>query len=451
MVHYPQKLLGILQDKFSVRYQEGKAKVQTLKRSVITTKALLATTPDVIGIGGRRKYAVLFQNNMELRATGGFIGSFAILNFENGKLYDMPIFDVYDADGQLKGHVEPPRPIKDILGEANWYLRDSNFDPDFPTSARRAEWFIKKTLNQELDGTIAINVSTLASLLSATGPLQVPDYDETISADNLYERAQFHAEVNFFPGSTQKKEFISTVAASLFARLPELGTGEGIKLITALSNSVQEKNTLVSLLSPSTNHVFETLGWNGQISDLPCPTTQDCHKDYLMVVDSNFGVNKANYFIRRNIEQVITFDKNLAVSHSLRLKYQNTSTSTAWPAGVYKNYQRVYLPVGTTITGVKLDGKLLESNDYLISQEHNKFVIAYLVTVPINTTVLVELDYTTPQLSGSQELLYTWFWQKQPGTSSDDSLTVYLNFPLYLQPIVVSPKSEHCPNNSNST
>lgn len=98
---------------------------------------------------------------MELRSTGGFIGSFAVLSFENGKLYDMPIYDVYDADGQLKGHVEPPKPIKNILGEANWYLRDSNFDPDFPTSARRAEWFMKKTLNLDLDGTIAVNVNTL--------------------------------------------------------------------------------------------------------------------------------------------------------------------------------------------------------------------------------------------------------------------------------------------------
>jgi hypothetical protein len=452
----PAEPPGVLPDKHTARYLEAKAQLQKLRISVTTTKALLATAPDVIGLGGRRKYGVLFQNNMELRPTGGFIGSFAILSFENGKLYDMPIYDVYDADGQLKGHVEPPAPIKDILGEANWYLRDSNFDPDFPTSARRAEWFIKKSLNQDLDGTIAINVNTLVGVLKATGPLQVPDYNETITDSNLYERAQFHAEVNFFPGSTQKKEFLSTVANTLFAKLPQLGAGEGLKLVAALGDSVQQKDTLISLLNPTTEHVFETLGWNGKLNDLPCPSTSSCHKDYAMVVDSNFGVNKANYFIKRDLEEVITFDKNLAVNHVLRLNYHNTSTSTAWPAGAYKNYQRLYLPPGANLSRVKVGETTLTDKDYVISTEHNKVIIAYLVTVPISSTVVVEVEYSTPQLSQENDLLYTWYWQKQPGTSASDKLVVYLNYPLFLKPVVISPQSELAPqqlkfNLSNDT
>jgi len=441
----PSEVPAIIPLRYNSYYSEAKTRLGKLKRSVTTTKALLATAPDVIGIGGRRKYAVLFQNNMELRATGGFIGSFAILSFENGKLYDMPIYDVYDADGQLKGHVEPPAAIKDILGEANWYLRDSNFDPDFPTSARRAEWFIKKSLNQDLDGTIAVNVNTLVSLLRAVGPIVVADYNETISGDNLYERAQFHAEVNFFPGSTQKKEFLSTVANSLFAALPTLGGNLGLKAVEALSNTVEEKDTLVSLTSQATEHIFQTFGWNGQVSDLPCPTSLTCHKDYAMVVDSNFGVNKANYFIKRNIEEVITFDKNLAVSHVLRVSYHNTSTSTAWPAGTYKNYQRLYLPVGSNITGITVGDKQLTSKEYAIASEHGKLVVSYLVLVPVNDKTEVVVEYSMPQLPQETELLYTWYWQKQPGTSSDDKVTVYLNYPMYLKPAVISPQSELAP------
>lgn len=429
----PQDPPTIIPLKYQGNYQQTKAKLAVLKRSILATKALLSTAPDIIGLGGRRKYAVLFQNNMELRATGGFIGSFAILNFENGKLYDTPIYDVYDADGQLKGHVEPPLAIKEILGEANWYLRDSNFDPDFETSARRAEWFIKKSLNQDLGGTIAINVNTLVSLLRATGPLEIPDYNETITEENLYERAQFHAEVNFFPGSTQKKEFLSTVGNAIFAKLSTLRGGEGLKLASALSDSIQEKNTLISLINGPTNHVFQTLGWNGELSDSP---------DYTMVVDSNFGVNKANYFVKRNLEEVITIDKNLAINHVLRLNYHNTSTSTAWPAGVYKNYQRIYLPTGANISKVTVGGNQLEPKDYTITSEHSKLVIAYLVQVQVDSKIVVEIEYTTPQLPQASELLYTWYWQKQPGTSGDDNLSVYLNYPMYLKPAIISPPAE---------
>ncbi len=437
----PAERPGIISASYSDSYKNIKAKISALKRTITTSRAVLASTPDIIGLGGRRKYAVLFQNNMELRSTGGFIGSFAVLSFENGKLYDMPIYDVYDADGQLKGHVEPPKPIKDILGEANWYLRDSNFDPDFPTSARRSEWFMKKTLNLDLDGTIAVNVNTLSSLLSATGPLKIADYDETITEGNLYERAQFHAEVNFFPGSTQKKEFLSTVANTLFAKLPELEGGQGMQLLNALTSSVEEKNTLISLVNPTSDQIFETLGWNGKINDLPCPSTLGCYKDYAMVVDNNFGVNKANYFVKRNIEAVITLEKNLTVSHTLRIAYENTSTSTAWPAGAYKNYQRLYLPEGSSIATIKIDGKTLESKDYTLSTEHNKTVVAYLFTVPISSKSLVEVAYTTPQIPSGEAPLYTWYFQKQSGTASKDDLTVYLNYPMYLRPAVVSPSS----------
>lgn len=436
---------SLIPTRYQDNYLQAKARLTEVKRTVITAKAILSTAPDLIGLGGRRKYGVLFQNNMELRATGGFIGSFGIMSFENGKLYDLAIFDVYDADGQLKGHVEPPAPIKNILGEANWYLRDSNFDPDFPTSARRAEWFIKKSINQDLDGIIAVNVNTLATLLAATGPLEVPDYNETITAGNLYERAQFHAEVNFFPGSTQKKEFLSTVADALFAKLPELKEGEGLKIVEAITTSIEEKDSLISLLNPASDHVFETLGWNGALADFPCPSSGNCHKDYAMVVDSNFGVNKANYFVKRDLEEVITFDKNLSVSHTLRLRYQNTSTSNAWPAGSYKNYQRLYLPLGSTISSIKLGDKLLSASDYTLSEEHGKAVVAYLLTVQTSSSLVVEVSYTTPQLPQENELLYTWYWQKQPGTSSNDNLTVYLNYPLYLKPQVVSPTAQVAP------
>lgn len=438
----PDTTPGLIPGRYASAYQSGRGALTKLQRTVGMTRSLLSTAPDLIGLGGRKKYGVLFQNNMELRATGGFIGSFAVLSFENGKLYDMPVYDVYAADGQLKGHVEPPPPIKDILGEANWYLRDSNFDPDFPTSARRAEWFIKKTLNLDLDGTVGIDVNTLSALLQATGPLSISDYNETITADNLYERTQFHAEVNFFPGSTQKKEFLSSVGDALFAKLPSLGGGEGLKLATALGDSIDAKDTLISLVSPSSERVFSTLNWNGQITDLPCPVSTNCQKDYLMVVDDNFGVNKANYFVKRAIEEVITLNKDFSADHTLKLHYTNTSTSSSWPAGAYKNYSRLYLPAGTTLNSLQVGDKILDAKSYTLTLEHNKTVIGFLVNVPIASSLDVVATYqTAPTVSVTTGPTYTWYWQKQPGTGNDP-ITLLLNYPMYLHPQVISPQAD---------
>src|SRR5574340_1269627 len=133
---------------------------------------------------------VLFQTNMELRPTGGFIGSFGLLTFDNGRMSELNVSDVYSADGQLKGHIDPPAPIHDYLGEANWWFRDSNWDPDFPTSAKRAEWFLDKEIDQKVDGVFAIDLGLIKDALRLTGPIFLADYNMDVTSDNLYEKTQ---------------------------------------------------------------------------------------------------------------------------------------------------------------------------------------------------------------------------------------------------------------------
>ncbi len=441
---------SIIPERMHSTWQNLKLTLQTLRTSTLSAKALFATAPDLLGVGDRRKYLVLFQNNMELRPTGGFIGSFAVMSFENGKLYDMPIYDVYSADGQLKGHIEPPSELKEYLGEANWYLRDSNWDPDFPTSARRAEWFLDKTLGQVVHGTVAINVYTLASLLEALGSVTLPDYDEEITASNIFERAQYHSEVNFFPGSTQKKEFISSVADALFNQLTSLTPKQALPVAQALAKGIDEKNTLLAIDSPATNHTFSTLGWNGELRNPACPDLGgpaspgiggNCYSDYAMLVDANLGVNKANYFLRRALELAITLDKDLTPSYLLSVSYQNTSTSSSWPAGVYKSYSRLYLPSDSVIDSVSIDGKELPESDIKLTAQHNRLVVGYLMSAPINSTTSVEVRYRRSTKLSKNSPTYSFYWQKQPGTAGDP-LTIYLNHPLYLDPVVVSPQAE---------
>ena len=164
--------------------------------------------PDMFGFNGSKTYLVLFQNNMELRPGGGFIGSYAILNLSKGKIGSFKIYDVYDADGQLKGHVEPPYPIRRYLPSIHWYLRDSNFNVDFSKGAVASAVFLNSEMQQAVDGVIGVDLSFVKNLLSVVGPVEVADYNQTVNADNFFQVAKAHAEDNFFPGSTQKKDFL---------------------------------------------------------------------------------------------------------------------------------------------------------------------------------------------------------------------------------------------------
>ena len=111
--------LGILQGRLSSgwqwlpgRFREkigGYEEIIKEKRQIVEElDKLMPILPEFLGLDGKkREYMVLFQNENELRASGGFIGSYGILSVEDGKWRGLEVNDVYQADGQLKGHVEP--------------------------------------------------------------------------------------------------------------------------------------------------------------------------------------------------------------------------------------------------------------------------------------------------------------------------------------------------------
>ena len=245
--------------------------------------------PEVIGLQGRREYLVLFQNNNELRPTGGFIGSFGLLTFENGRISDWNVEDVYNADGRLKGYVEPPETLKPFLIELSpgsnpsWGLRDSNWDPDFPTSAVLAEWFLSKELEKEVQGVLAIDLTAASSLITSFGGIYLPDSNVTLTPENLSEYTKKHEET-FFPGSTQKKDFLTELFSQLVEKLIHLEPNQMLKVTEALGRALEEKHMLLYFNETSLQDTVQQLGWDGGM--------RAYDYDYLSVIDSNVGANK---------------------------------------------------------------------------------------------------------------------------------------------------------------
>ena len=132
-------------------------KLALLRTVFGTINKLLLLYKEGGGFSGTQSYLVLFQNSMELRPTGGFVGSVGKLTMVDGLVADFTIFDVYELDGQLRGHVDPPDPIRTLLSQEHWYLRDSNWDPDFFESGQRAAWFYEKETGQSVDGVISVH------------------------------------------------------------------------------------------------------------------------------------------------------------------------------------------------------------------------------------------------------------------------------------------------------
>src|SRR3990167_4553646 len=86
--------------------------------------SILARSP----FSGEKRYLILLQNQMELRPTGGFLGSYAVAKIKNGKLVDVSVQDIYEPDGRVTEHIEPPEPIQEAFQLGTLRLRDANWD-----------------------------------------------------------------------------------------------------------------------------------------------------------------------------------------------------------------------------------------------------------------------------------------------------------------------------------
>ncbi len=126
--------------------------------------------------GVQRTYLVLLQNNYELRPGGGFLGQYAIVKVKDGQVLSTFVEDANLLDQRILVKITPPYPLTRKLQLKRWKMRDSNFSPDFPTNAAKAEYFYRLAGGgQKFDGVIAINANVLDHALAITGPITPPD------------------------------------------------------------------------------------------------------------------------------------------------------------------------------------------------------------------------------------------------------------------------------------
>ena len=397
--------------------------------------------PSIFGFDKEKNYLVLFQNNMELRPGGGFIGSYGILKLNKGKISDFSIHDVHDADRELRGHVEPPFALRRHLPTNHWYLRDSNFDVDFLQSASSSANFLNVETGEKVAGAIGVDVSFVKNILHAIGPVYVLTYRQTVDENNLYILTQSHAEKNFFPGSTQKKDFLR----SLYKAILEKISNENISyfsLAQAISDSLIQKH-LIFAFNNNTQKIFTVNGWSSSLWD-EREKSKNSINDFLGVSEANLGVNKVNYFIKRNVSQKVQIGENGNVSEELTVSYKNTSSS--WPGGDYKNYLRAILPKNTALSEISIndvpqsivdaitDPLIYEAKNFKAPiglevekvEENNKTIYGFLVNVPMGEIVKVKLKYTIAgNVSGLNTFSYNLKFFKQPGVD-------YLPYSFYL-------------------
>ncbi len=410
-----------------------KGKLSLYSDLVEKGRASAILLPEIVAIDGVKSYLILLQNNNELRPTGGFIGSYAQISFEGGKLKKIDVNDIYAIDGQLNLHVEPPKEIKEDLGQNSWYLRDSNWEADFPTSARQAEWFFTKETGQRVSGVVALDIASMEKLLEAVGPLDLPDYSEKITPDNLFEKSITHAENSFFAGSQAKKNFLSALTNGLFNKIFFLPKPNWPGIVKALGDSLESKHMSIFLDDPKLFSYLISQNWAGV---LPRQSSGESEKfeDFLAPVEANLGANKSNYYLDRSYNLETVIGKEGDVKHRLKINYVNKSPSNTWPAGVYKNRMRIYLPFGAKLTRV-LWGETNITKDVSAFVDYGRSGFSMLLQLEARETKALIIDYEVlGNINFTKEIgVYKLNVVKQAGTLQDPFVW-RLTYPLNYKP-----------------
>lgn len=384
-------------------------------------KQILPHTHSLLAKNSEKTYLLLFANNMELRPGGGFIGSFGLLRVKDYTIEEIKVYDVYDADGQLVAHVEPPDAIRRYLNQPNWFLRDSAFSPDLLENYAQAKYFLEKEMGfKSFSGAFLITTSAVQNMLAAFPELYLPDFNEKVNQKNFYLKTQYYSEKNFFPGSIQKKNFLGSLTKTILLELENASPGE---LAKALKKSLDEKQIALYFDDPKLQKVMDLFYWSGRTIQPKCTDeAQNCLSGYIFPIDANLGLNKVNFFVTRHMELKITFDEQGKIHNTFSIQFNNDSADV-FPGGTYRNFFQFYLPKNITLKNISKDGVLIED----FSEENDQFKkIGFFVEIPPKSSTLIKINYQLDENLNKGRNIYQLIVQKQIGAANSD-LAIQLN------------------------
>ena len=351
-----------------------------------------------------KTFMILFQNNMELRPGGGFIGSFGILKTKNGKVIELQIHDLSNFDAHLPNTMSPPYPIEEILHTKYWKMRDSNFSPDFAENAKRAEEFYHLGGGQEkLDGVIGLTTNVLTSFLKATGPIKIEGYPGTYADENAVIALEYQVEKAYAEQGIEKqarKSIMNDLAEEIIGKVSKFSNLQRVGLVKIILADLKKKDIQLYFKDEKLQKQIEKATWGGRVDE-------NWKGNYLMIVDANLASYKSDYHIRRSVEYAVDFSGGFPEA-ILKITYNHTAEERDWMTKNYLTYLRVYVPNGSWfIAGNNF-------NDPHFGEEFQKKYFGSLVSVPLGTTRTVEIRYFLPVELKNES--YDLKVQKQAGT-----------------------------------
>lgn len=381
-------------------------------------KKALELIPGLLGVTTfERRYAIIMQNNKEIRATGGFWTNYATFKVQNGMLTsDFTSKDMYSIDFLLEQidayHTFPTVPAKynQYLKVERMFARDANISPDFPTAIDQWNYFynlgnqIAPGVVKPIQGVVAIDTQVVKELLEVTGPVTVAGV--TFGEDNVVLELEKIASLSLVE-QVNRKKVLGDLMEGMLVNVFESDNNLWPKLIDKAVDLLRRKHILVVLYDEEMQALLDKYNLSGRIVD-------PVEGDYAYVVQTNLGGDKTNLFVTKEITHTLAKEKGRWMrTVDIVYTYKPKGGEYAALEKRFQDWMRLYVPLGSEL--ISLEGSQDEAGT---GEERNKTVFDGFIALGPNETKTMTFKYYLPD-GVVGENTYSLYVQKQPGINEE--------------------------------
>lgn len=391
------------------RFDKYAALVDRTAGALSSAETATRVLPTMVGGDGPRNYLMVFQNNAEIRATGGLPGSWALVHAEGGKL-------TLVRQGTAGQFGERAKPLPLSTGELTMYgpqlgtyFQDAGFTPDFPRAAGLMATRWQETFPAtHLDGVLALDPVGMSYLLEGTGPVQVGDV--TLTSANVVDELLSRPYRELEP-TAQDTLFAQAAHAIFDASTADLKSP--LAFVEGLNRAAREGRFLVA---PFDETVKQDLAGTRVEGALAGDDGATPHVD----IGLNDGTgSKMSYYLRywadvkatgcssgvQTLSGSLTLNQKIAPSEAAKLPDSVTGGGRyGSQPGTQLVHVRLYAPYHGTVDSVSINGRSLGKDLHLVDLDGRP------------------VKYVGAILSSQKDVVITWTMHTAKGQTSDVQL-----------------------------
>lgn len=424
-------LLNTKSSNFQKLRQELLKKIPVIEENLNGTDRVYSLLPQILASNGQQKYLILFQNNSELRPAGGFLGSYAVANFADGKLKSLDFqTNIYKLDKPyLATHPNNGSEAPEYsFINAGMAMKDSNYNYDFVNAMKRVLYYYNQETGDKAAGVIALDTTLITNLLKIVGPIQMPDYGLTVTDQNFLTEIEYQVEIGYFkdktnwPENAPKKileEMMPKIIGQTFSGLTDSKSRD--QIMKLLDSSMTGKHLLFYSENAEVEKYLEAKNLAGRVADTS--------GDYFFLSNSNIGGLKSSLNVQETITQNLDFDENGGLTKTVTVQRHHAGSYT-WPDGINKTYNKMIVPKGSKV----LEWRVISGDDFPLSdfknknlggvktsEENGKTIFGFWLNTKPGEDSKVQIKYRLPASLNFADS-YSLLMQKQPGTQGTNEI-----------------------------